>query len=665
MKLLPLAMRSIRHNLAKYAMYFFTFSFSVFTVYSFLALLENEFVNSAFHSKAIYRAMLTVFGVIIFVFVMFFLISSNASFIRARKKEISLYSLFGMNNKKIGQLIFLETLLVGSAALILGVLAGIFFSKLIAMILLKIALVDFVGEIKFSFSPHVVLLTVLPFLFVFGLMGLSGFRVIRKFQLVDLFKSQKVSETKPRGSVLVLILSLTLIGTGYYLAATTESHNLITMALPILFSVIIGTYLFFGSGLPKMISWLKVYRARYYRADNLIAISAIAHRLRTIGSTMATIAILSAVATTAVATGFNLYKNVEKQTYESLGYDLYFYGGQEKLLEQVYDAFAEHNVKLIAEHTAPRWQIRPKLQIAPLGGGWHYYDSEREDYFRVYSQSECNTLLSLSNLELKPVKINPGEAVYLSRSYINNPEVEEGIKKSIKAEKLEFTNKTIQITDFLDAGFLAFGAIHVIVLNDDDFSQLYQAGDILTKDSSGNPFDLVTVFKYANPLRNSKFAQEINGILERNVGSYRLAHNHYVESLERFGLGCFIGFFISIVFILMTASLLYFQQIMAAGEEQHQYRMLSKIGLDIEMKKRVVTKRLLPIFLIPLIVGIIHSIFAMKTADSILFTYMIMTNNSFMVVLGLSSIMYGIYAVVYGLFYIITRRQYLKIINCN
>ena len=190
MKLTTLAFRNIKRNFSKYVMYFFTLTFSVFTVYSFLALLQNEVVNHAFIYRERYRSMLIGFGVVIFVFVTFFLISSNTSFIRARKKEISLYSLFGMTNRKVSKLIFLETMLVGLAALVVGILAGIFFSKLIAMILLNVTLVDFVGDITFSIHPRSIYLTILPFLGVFGLMGLSGLRVISKFELVELFKGE-------------------------------------------------------------------------------------------------------------------------------------------------------------------------------------------------------------------------------------------------------------------------------------------------------------------------------------------------------------------------------------------------------------------------------------------------------------------------------------------
>lgn len=91
--------------------------------------MYNESVLEAIVYDARYESLLGFFRIIILVFVMFFLISSNKSFIRARKKEISTYALFGMSNWKIGTLLFLETMLVGLVALLVGLGAESFFQN--------------------------------------------------------------------------------------------------------------------------------------------------------------------------------------------------------------------------------------------------------------------------------------------------------------------------------------------------------------------------------------------------------------------------------------------------------------------------------------------------------------------------------------------------------
>ncbi|AOY77926.1 FtsX-like permease family protein [Clostridium formicaceticum] len=660
MKLTTLALRNIRRNFSKYMMYFFSLSFSVFTAYSFLALMQNQQVMTAFTYDTRYKSMLSSFGVIIMVFVMFFLISSNNSFIKARKKEISTYALFGMTNSKIGKLLFLETMMVGVTALAIGIGVGIFFSKLTAMVLLDISLAAFTGNIVFSLDLKAIYITVILFLTIFSLMGLSGLRVIGKFELVDLFKGEKASEGKSEGSSILLLLSLLFMGAGYYLASSSNPQRVVMAAIPILVLVIVGTYLFFWGGLPKVLYLIKRNKNNYYKGVNLIATSAFSHRMKSIASVMATIAVLSAVATTAIATGFTLYRNMEKNTYDMIGYDMYFYGGQEELLEEVYEAFERYNISLIESYTTERYQAVPQMQTIMIEG--RTYLSSEDDYFRVYSESVYNKLISLSRAQLKALQINPGEAVYI-QAFNTVSNSSKTIEKAVLGQNLTFFDREVKINAVLNSSILSFGAMHIIVLNDDEFAALLQQGDITNRKESGEHYDQVSVFKYEDPLQNHDFHGALGEILRGRVGSYRIAYHHYAESLETFGLVCFIGFFMSGVFMLMTASLLYFKQVMAAEEERHQYKMLRKIGMDGETEKKVIAKRLLPVFLIPLLLGIVHSMFAMKAADTMVFSNMIPVDNSYLTVLAFSAVMYGAYGIVYGIFYFITKEQYKKILR--
>ncbi len=655
MKLTTLALANIKRNFKKYAMYFFSLSFSVFTTYTFFALMQNKYVLMAFTYDDRYRYLLLSFGIIIMVFVLFFLISSNNSFIKARKKEISTYSLFGMANSRVGKLLFLETCIVGTTAIIIGIGVGIFFSKLIAMILLNMTLTHFIGDVKFTIAPRAAYITATVFMSIFCIMGLSGLRVINKFELVDLFKAHKVSEGRSRGSVKVLILSLMLIGSGYFLASSTKSATVVRSAIPILLLVISGTYLFFWSGLPKILNLIKNSKVNYYRGVNLISVSAFSHRIKSISSVMATIAILSAVATTAIATGYTLYYNIEINVYDKVGYDMYFYGGQEELMDDIEAVFSAHGNKIIHQLTEQRYVCTPSLEAVEVISSAFKIDNS--DYFRVYSESSYNKLMSITRANFKPRKVISGDALYLY------PYMTEDISEAMNGKKLNFKDRSLRVTSTLRSDIVSFGAIHTIVVSDEEFNALLSSGDIRDKNSSGTPYDKVTVFIYRNALRSPDLNRELTQILTGNTSKFRTAYTLYDQSLQIFGLICFIGFFMGAVFILMTASLLYFKQIMAAEEERHQYKILRKIGMDEVTERGVIKKRLIPVFLIPLTVGIVHSIFAMKSADTIVFSGMIAIPNSYLRVLMSSAVMYGIYAIVYSIFYFVTKSQYLRIVK--
>jgi putative ABC transport system permease protein len=653
MNLFTLALRNIRLNRKKYAMYLFSMGFSVFTVYTFLSLMQNKYVKMAFHYDTRYQVLLTSFGIIILIFVLFFLISSNNSFIRARKKEISTYALFGMTNSRIGKLLFLETILVGTVTLIIGIGAGIFFSKLMAMVLIDLCLTNYVGDISFAIDPHAVSLTALMFYGIFCVMGLAAFRVIYRFELVDLFKADKLSEGKYKGSVPVLILSVLLIAAGYVIATSSNPSIVVVGAIPILILVISGTYLFFWGGMPKVLSLVRKNKKVYYRGANLVSTAAVSHRMKSIASVMATIAVLSAVAATAIATGFTLYGNAERNTYSNTGFDLVYYGGDVSLKDQIDDMLAQKKVRIEKEAVIALYEAAPESKDIVVGSRQHL---SAGDPFRVYSETEYNALISASKTNLQQVKIPLGEANY---SY---PITQDGIEEAMRGLKLDFGGREIRIASVARTAVPCFGLEHTVILNDKDYEALMEDGAVFSSENSGRA-GTATVINYADALSNRELNDSLTLVLDGNAEYYDTAFDLYNESMKIFGLICFIGFFMSGVFILMTASLLYFKQVMAAEEEKQQYHMLRRIGMDDRVEQKIITRRLLPVFFIPLVMGIIHSVFAMKTADTIVFSNMIPVENSYLSVLGFSGIMYLAYAVVYCVFYFITKSQYIRIVR--
>ena len=652
MNLLTLALRNIKLNRKKYAMYVFSMGFSVFTVYTFLALMQNEYVMLAYQHDVRYRSLLSSFGVIIFVFVLFFLISSNNSFIRARKKEISTYSLFGMSNMRIGKLLFLETMLVGAATLIAGIGAGIFFSKLIAMILIDMCLPNFIGDVYFTIDPVSISRTAMLFLGIFCLMGLSALRVIYKFELVDLFKGDKISEGKYKGSVLVLTLSLILIAVGYTMACSSNLYVVVLGAVPILILVVTGTYLFFWGGMPKVLGMIRRNKKTYYQGTNLISTSSVSHRMKSIASVMATIAVLSAVAATAIATGFTLYSNAERNTYANTGFDFLYSGASQQQQNKVREAFKASKIQ-IEEKIITLYEADPKTETVMLEGHEHLTD---DDFLRVYPESGYNSLIATSKTKLEAVKVSAGEAYYIF------PYSPQGIDSVMIGHNLDFGGINAVVTEVIRSSVPGLGFEHTVVLNDKDYESMMNSGQIILSEENGRNGTAVGI-NYDGALSNGQIVEALGIILQGDDVWYESAYALYVESMSTFGLICFIGFFMSGVFILMTASLLYFKQVRAAEEESHQFKMLRKIGMDEVTERKVIRKRLIPVFFIPLAVGIIHSIFAMKTADSVVFSNIIPVENSYLSVLGFSGIMYLAYAAIYCVFYLITKSQYGRIVR--
>ena len=177
----------------------------------------------------------------------------------------------------------------------------------------------------------------------------------------------------------------------------------------------------------------------------------------------------------------------------------------------------------------------------------------------------------------------------------------------------------------MNCNFVNLGAVYTIVFSDEMFINLLDSGDISDRYKAGDLLDKAIMINYTKSL-NRDLNNEITSVREK-VSFFRHAYAEYSESLLIFGLVRFIGFFMGAIVILMTASMLYFKQIMAAEEERHLYNILRKIGMSEEIEKKAIVKRLLPVFMVPLVVGIIHSVFAMKTANTIIFSNLITTGK--------------------------------------
>lgn len=652
MKLTTLAINGIKHNIRNYIMYFVAMCFCVFTTYTFSALTLSDSVSTKLGTSNNYKVTFIAFGIIILVFVFFFLISSNKSFIRYRKREISTYALFGMSNSKLAWLLFLDTLIIGFAALIVGILVGIFFSKLMVMLLLKMVMADFSGSIQFTIDPIAIAITLGVFLLTFLVMGLSGRRIISKFQLVDLFKGEKVSEGKTRGSMALLILSVILIALGYIGALQQNPQTVFMLMIFVIIVVVIGTYLFFSGGLQKVLTLMKKNKRKLYKKNRLIPVSLFSHKVKTMAGTMGTIAVLVAVATTAIAFGYTLYQTAEGNTYENCSFDVRYSTGDEALTAEVKQVLVAHNLDITEEIKQDRYVSTPTAENIPNDIAFFFEDSKK---INTYSESMYNEIAGLSKDSNPELQVEKGKAYVVYPNYID-------IGKTYKFN-LDFSGNQIEAESKNLPNTYTFGGwLMTMVLDDSDFAALVEKGEITVNDDAHK--STFVGLNYKNALSSGEAAKDLEEVIASRAGSYNIAYNHYIDQMSLYGLLCFIGYFICAVFIIMSASMLYFKQIVIGTEERRQYMMMRKIGMSAEEEKKVVRGRLIPVFFLPLIMGIMHSLFAMKAADTIIFSNMMYASGAtFGKVLLASLVMYAVYTLVYTFFYLITKSQYRKTIR--
>lgn len=168
-----LALRNVQRTARDYLIYMITLILSIGMFYGFYSLVSPYYSATLpiqMHLSILKQVMKVAVPMVGLLSV--FLISYvNAYMFRRKQKEFAVESIIGMDQGTVAVLFFLETLIMGAAAVILGIMLGIFLSQVISIVV-----VQSFGEIyrlHFTVFPDTLLGTVLFFGLLFLWMGMK------------------------------------------------------------------------------------------------------------------------------------------------------------------------------------------------------------------------------------------------------------------------------------------------------------------------------------------------------------------------------------------------------------------------------------------------------------------------------------------------------------
>ena len=130
-------------------------------------------------------------------------------------------------------------------------------------------------------------------------------------------------------------------------------------------------------------------------------------------------------------------------------------------------------------------------------------------------------------------------------------------------------------------------------------------------------------------------------------------YSMYERSIKSNGLLIFIAGFLGLVFLISTGSILYFKQMTEAEQEKQSYATLRQLGFTVKDIMRGIIRKQVFVFGLPLAIGLLHSVFAIKAA-SFIFTSDITIPTS---------IAMGLYVLIYLVFAFLTVGYYRKTVK--
>ncbi|MDA2190806.1 ABC transporter permease [Bacillus cereus] len=649
MTLSSIALRNIQRNFKDYFVYFASMIFSIVIYFTFKALQYNSQMEKAAEASKKISGAFQVSSVMLIIFVAVFIIYSNGFFTRKRKKEVGLYSLLGIRKRQIGKMLFYENMLMGLMSLVIGIAIGSVLSKLFLELLVNMMGLNL--NVHFEVPMAAIIDTAIIFFVIILYTSLQGYRLIYRFKLIELFRAEREGEAMPKGSVIMALISVFLIGSGYFLALmfmkAVKYADFMAVALYILLATVLGTYLLFMFFTVFVLKRARNNKSAFYNGMNMVTTSQLLYRIKGNAKSLATIAILSAVTLTAVGTSVTMYYNTFTQSKVATPYS-YSYEKKDAALDK------KVNEILAGEKNNHPVTYESEVEMIPVKGT---FKGERADQvlnthynvtnqYQLISQSSFNK--HVKHLDVEPVNLSANEAFVYDSLYIEKLDFGPLYTGNTAVFPVGNESKELKIKGVNNRSLTNLNELFVIV-PDKTYEQVKQVNETRTVkniDVKGerNSKELTAKLASIMPAGESEVLKPFNDF-----------YTGFQMGLETTGLMMFIGLFLGLVFLLATGSIIYFKQLTEASADRDRYIVLHKVGVTKQEMKKAIAKQVSFIFAIPLVIGILHSLFALKGLSNIL---------PFEIMIPLL-ISIGVYGVIYIGYYFLTVRSYYKIVSAK
>ncbi|MEF3353603.1 FtsX-like permease family protein [Paenibacillus sp. GYB006] len=648
MNLNYLIFRNLKKNIKNYYLYVFALIFSVALYFSFVTLQYDPAMDEAAGSVK-GGAAIGAASVLLVAIVAIFLLYANTIFIKRRSKEIGLFQLIGLTKGKIFQILSAENLILYFGSMVVGIASGFAVSRLVLMILFKILQVDEIAKLRFS--TEALFQTIIVFAAIYLLIMIMNYLFIKRQSILSLFRvtsstQQRVQKMSVWG-ILVGLLGLALIIIGYYVSSQLfggkfiEMNQLMIGMLFILASVIIGTYLFYKGSVSFIFNLIRKHRKGYLSISEVLSLSSIMFRMKSNALLLTIITTVSALAIGLLSLSYISYYSADSSAKNSVPNDFSFSTVETK------DRFlAELTNQQIAYKETFREPVMLKFDISHILIGDNTISSSLKDSFviPVISKSQAGS-----------IDVKPGEVQFAG--YTGAISSFMTLKDKGEVTLLGPTkSQTLQLTGMNEESLLSYyysGGMPTAIVDDSVYEKFREEYDSEYQNEYNSAYYGIDITDRSKlSAANDIFhAQGFDSQRSSNLGLSQL--DMKLSQIETMGLIMFIVGFLGLTFLITSGCILYFKQMDESEEERPNYTILRKLGFTQGNLLRGIQYKQLFNFGIPLVVGLCHSYFAVKSGWFFFGTEMLAPMILVMVV----------YTVLYSIFGILSVLYYKKVIK--
>ena len=654
--LFKLSIRNMKKSFKDYAIYFLTLVLGVAIFYMFNSIDSQQAMLEVSQStKEIIKLMISMLGYVsVFVAVVLglLIVYANNFLINRRKKEFGIYMTLGMGKRQISKIILMETILVGIISLIVGLIIGIFASQFMSVLVAKMFEAD-MSKFQFVFSKDACIKTCIYFAVMYVAVMFFNTFTISRYKLINLLNATKKNESikikKPVISILVFLFGAGILGYAYW--KVTGDVNSLTTAdkiLPPILMGIVGTISIFWALSGFVIQVAQKMKSTYLKDTNMFVLRQINNKINTTIISMSVICLMLFMTISILSVSLSLRNTMQRELADMTPVDLNlsktanlpesYTNRQGKVINYTKEQIEDSKISIeeTLKNNGLDMSVLKDVVEIPIytSNDLTWEDFFGEDYGKVKAQfpkldygaaeaivkiSDYNKIAKLYGTEQYELKDDEYIVLcdYDNMAEIRNQVLNEGGHKLTIAGK-EYKSKYANCKN----GYIEMAASHI------------NTGIILVPDNCPLTEDMkektVFVANYNVETDEEKeeieknFADNNNSILLQNLDNKGIDLDGITKiviiqsSVGVASIVTFIAIYLGIIFLIASAAILALKQLTESSDNKQRYLVLRKIGCDEKMINKALFSQIAIFFGLPLILAIIHSIFGIQFAMTIM-----------------------------------------------
>ncbi|MBG9538036.1 ABC transporter permease [Bacillus thuringiensis] len=631
-----LALNNVKGNWRNYKAFLISSCLSIVVFFMYASFIYHpDVVGGNISMREMISKGLESMNYIVVIFSALFILYANSTFLRARKKEFGLLTLIGGTKSQLGRMIILEQLMLGSIAIVVGIGLGMLCSKLFFQALSVILKID--KTLPLVWNSKAVLITAGVYFILFLILSLFSVWTVGRLQIIDLLREARKQKVEPFAFTWLCVVGIGCIIVAYVLSFQVTFMNFIILFLPIVGLTIGGTYLLFTQGSTVVLKALQKRKKSFYTYPNMFVLSNLIYKMKDNARFLFVISIITAVVSSAVGT---LYVFFEDMSYKAVTSTPHAISYEEKGIH-THNVIKEGKTKeLIKKHG---FEEAREVTYVKLPGTQKItmFNGEHEMPMAIVSEKEYNAEVRKQKREqVREIHNAPGSATMVITDMANDMMK---IDRT-KPHEIKINGQTQSVQLNKPTLFSVFNDSEYLIVNDQDFEKYAK----LVPDEEKTKY-------YGYYIEDWKSTEDLVLDLKKEiVPDKQVELNNsvlvYKNIRESGAITMFIGFFVAVLFFFFACSMTYFKWFNDKEQDRIQFKSLKRIGMTDKEIRKIAIRQMGVIFFIPIVIGAIHSGFALHTLGKML--YLDLWKSGAIVI--------GSYIVASAIYFIIAQRGYLK-----